>query len=245
MHEGKMIPRATRDSHTQDDKIHTARQKAEAIPRTHPQFGTGSTAKQEHTFQFNETEREAQSERIRLIEEEVKWLAELPVTSPTIPLVFKHNPRSNGKYQFPSDADIVRPNHGLHALKTSPRVNAAFLRTEHRYCELLTIIQAEPNLGSDDAEDATYLIRGELERMCHEKAIQWAQQRVGITSGPALVNTGMSIYVSQRDSANITTFQKYTSTREAPATSSRKLPLWCLWLWKTYSSLPAEPFELS
>jgi hypothetical protein len=144
-------------------------------------------------FQFNSTEKEAQLERVRLMGNEVDWLSELPVTSLEVPLVFKHSPETNGEYQFPSDSNIVRPNHGLHALATKPRANAAFLQTEGRYCELLTILRTEPHLGISDVEDVIDRIRWELERMCHEKALQWAQQRVHVTGGPTWVNTGLSV----------------------------------------------------
>ncbi|KAF9455517.1 hypothetical protein BDZ94DRAFT_1316148 [Collybia nuda] len=50
--------------------------------------------------------REAQNKRITLMQNEVEWLSEIPLTSLTVPLLFKHIPGLNGEYQFPSDTDI-------------------------------------------------------------------------------------------------------------------------------------------
>ncbi|KAF9455554.1 hypothetical protein BDZ94DRAFT_1316113 [Collybia nuda] len=197
--EGKVIPRSTRDSHRRDDKVHDAIERMEQVPGTwhQPQRRT-DYMNREPSFQFNMAEREAQHKRITLIKNEVEWLSEFPLTSLTVPLLFKHTPELNGEYQFPSDADILRPNYGLHALQTRPRANAAFLHTENRYCEILTILQTEPQLGTEDVETTTSLVRNELERLSHEKALQWAQQRISTTSGPTLVNTGaFALYYTQ------------------------------------------------
>jgi hypothetical protein len=195
LYEGKMVARSTRDNHGRDDKIYMARQNARFPRQADPTYSSSGSTKEQRspTFQLNSAEKEAQLERVRLMGKEVDWLSELPVTSLEVPLVFKHSPETNGEYQFPSDSNLVRPNYGLHALATKPRANAAFLQTEVRYCELLTILKTEPQLGISDVENLIDRIRWELERICHEKALQWAQQRVHVTGGPTWVNTGRSV----------------------------------------------------
>lgn len=217
-YEGKIIPRATRDSHKRGDKIRGASNKAKSAKQAqgHSQNETPATSQnQDSSFEFNRKEREAQSEKIRLIKEEIGWLSELPLTSSTAPLIFKRAPQSNGEFRFPSDAEIMQPNCGFHALQTRPRANAAFLHTENRYCELLTILQAEPHLETNDVEDTKNLVLRELERMSHEKALQWAQQRGMVTSGPTLVNTGMYDIWLVADYAN---FSKFRDTLLPPRT---------------------------
>lgn len=225
-YEGKIIPRATRDSHKREDKIRGAGNKAKSVKRAqgHSQTETSPTSSnQSSSFEFNRKEREAQSEKIRMIKEEVGWLSELPLTSPTVPLIFKHVPESNGEYRFPSDAEIMQPNYGLHALQTRPRANAAFLHTENRYCELLTILQAEPRLETNDIEDTKNLILGELERMSHEKALQWAQQRGMVTSGPTLVNTGTYDMWFVADWANLFHFRDTLLPPRSPQPRSTRI----------------------
>ncbi|KAF9455169.1 hypothetical protein BDZ94DRAFT_1316601 [Collybia nuda] len=137
---------------------------------------------------------EAQNKRITLMQNEVEWLSELPLMSLTVPLLFKHTLGLNGEYQFPSDTNILQLNYGLHALQTRPHANAAFLHIENCYCEILTILQAEPQLGIKDLETTTNLVWNELEQLSHEKAFQWAQQCISTTPGPTLVNTEIHFY---------------------------------------------------
>lgn len=186
---GQFIPRTTRDSHTRADKIHSTLQKEDSARK--PQEPSPSPMNSNPFLQFSVAERDPQLNRCTLIKEEVELLSGVPLANPTAPLIFKYDPETHDAYIFPSDTDILQPNSGLYALETKPRANASFLHTENRYCELFKILQAEPHLEMDCVEDTKDLLLRELERMSHEKGLQWAQQRGMVTSGPTLVNTGM------------------------------------------------------
>lgn len=74
---------------------------------------------------------------IQLIREELDLRCQLPVSSPMTPFTFANDPLTHGDYIFPAEADIVRPNSGVHALRPDCYANGAFLEMELRFCELL------------------------------------------------------------------------------------------------------------
>lgn len=183
---GKMISRSSRDNHVRDDKLQNA-MRASTFPDGHQ--NNGSASQQNTPPDHTQSDSARRETWINLIEREVQWYSELPVTSPTVPLVFLHDPALNGEYSWPSDEELFRANYGLHALKVKPRANAAFLETESRFCELITTLRAGPqtDLAVSALIDRLY---DELGRLCYEKELQWAQQRSHLTPGPPLVNTG-------------------------------------------------------
>jgi hypothetical protein len=129
---------------------------------------------------------------IRSWEQEVLWLSELPLTSPTAPLVFVNNPLTHGEYKSPSISDSPYPNSGLHALDVRRHPNAAFLATENHFFELLGFIESMKQFH----ESVSLLNRlfDELSRLDRQKELQWAQQQAELTPGKFIVNTGPSLY---------------------------------------------------
>jgi hypothetical protein len=124
------------------------------------------------------------------MEGEIDWFSSLPVTALAVPLVFVNDPTSSSDYLWPSAAEILIPNSGLHALREGHRANSAFLAAENRYCELVTTLQ------SMQLSDATVALMqrlfDELARLTHQKELQWVEQRP--TTGlreRRLVNTGL------------------------------------------------------
>ena len=123
---------------------------------------------------------------IRLLEHEVLWDCNIPVTSPTVPLTFMNDPMSHSEYQW---QDSLIPNSGLHALRPGSYANSAFLTTENHFCELITLLQSMEQ--NDDVIALSTRLHDELARLNHEKELQWIQQRGGCVSrsGEIIVNT--------------------------------------------------------
>jgi len=127
-------------------------------------------------------------DQLKLMENELQWYRDLPVTNIQVPLVFVNDPAACGQFCWPSQAKLVQPNVGLHALKVGHHANSAFLATESRYCELLTVLPTKEQ--SDKIVALIRLIHIELSRLNHEKELQWIQQRGEYVAGMVLVNTG-------------------------------------------------------
>ena len=127
-------------------------------------------------------------DQLKLMEDELQWYSDLPVTNPRVPLVFVNDPSACGQFRWPSQAELVQYNVGLHALKAGRHANSAFLATESRYCEMLTVLQSKER--SDRIVALAKLIHIELARLNREKELQWTQQRGEYVVGMVLVNTG-------------------------------------------------------
>jgi hypothetical protein len=128
---------------------------------------------------------------IRLWEKELLWHRELPLTSPTVPLIFVNSPIIHGEYKPSSlTPNTLNPNSGLHALDVRRCANAAFLSTENRLCELVQTLKYMPQ--SDEAVHLCDQLYKELNRLDAEKELQWLQQRAHLTPGKVIVNTGTS-----------------------------------------------------
>jgi hypothetical protein len=89
-------------------------------------------------------------------------------------LDFVNDPAKSGHYQRKTPDQLVRPNVGLHALKSTPK-NHIFLEHESRLCDILCI------LGSMDAtearEDMEDRVIQALVRINRLKEIEWSGQR--------------------------------------------------------------------
>jgi hypothetical protein len=129
---------------------------------------------------------------IKLWEKELLWHRELPLTSPTVPLVFVNSPILHGDYKQSFATDILNPNSGLYALDVRRRANAAFLSTENRLCDLMQILKRIPQ--SSRTVHLSDQLHEELNRLDYEKELQWIQQRAHFTPGKVVVNTGASSF---------------------------------------------------
>jgi hypothetical protein len=111
---------------------------------------------------------------VKLTANEIQWLCGLPVTSPTVPLVFVNDPTVHGEFNFPSRTEMLQPNSGFHALRVGCQANAAFLTIENRFCKLIALLSAmQPCNNTVSLSD---WLERELNQLNHEKAHQWTQQ---------------------------------------------------------------------
>jgi hypothetical protein len=170
---GKLQSRSTQDNHARDDKRLLAREQMSANQSS-------------HIISHIPPAPEPQANLIRLVEQEVLWYNDLPVMTPTVPLLFINNPMLYGEYQW---GESLIPNSGLHALRTGCYANSAFLTTEHRLCELITVLQSIQQ--DDETITLGMQLRDRLAHLNHEKELQWVQQRGHDDSGKILVNTGV------------------------------------------------------
>jgi hypothetical protein len=181
---GKPQSRSAWDNHARDDKRLLAREQLSASNQSShiPMLDNAGISS---AISHIPPAAEPQTNLIRLVEQEVLWYNDLPVTTPTVPLLFVNDPMSCGEYQW---GERLIPNSGLHALRTSCYANSAFLTTEHRFCELITVLQS---IQQDDETIALGMrLCDGLAHLNHEKELQWVQQRGRDDSGKILVNTG-------------------------------------------------------
>lgn len=137
---GEYVSRSTRDNHSQADKLYAVAEKATSPSsrwRRPVRFKWG-------TFSVSALKRDRDANKIEEIMTEVKWHSELPLTSPTTPLVFDNDPGANGEYNSRTNDALLVPNNGLHSLQEPSHANTAFLATEYRLCELASKIQTMP-----------------------------------------------------------------------------------------------------
>ena len=125
--------------------------------------------------------------------------AELSARSGWLPNVdsldFVNDPAKSGHYQRKTPDQLVRPNVGLHALKSTPK-NHIFLEHESRLCDILCILSSmDATEARDDMEDR---VIQELIRINRLKEIEWSGQRSQHGIKGAVVNAGMlvSLYVA-------------------------------------------------
>jgi hypothetical protein len=196
--EGVQVSRGDRDKHARDDKLLSAKERLSSPSgRTRlPIFGRlRGTNTRPHPSTMTSTpqdasrsDHEAQANWIVLIEKEIQWLSEAPITSHTVPLVFVNEPPVYGEYTWPSASEILQPNWGVHTLRVGHHANNAFLATENRLCELVTLIGTMEH--SEDLLALTRKLHTELIRLNHEKELQWFQQRETLVGDKVTVNTG-------------------------------------------------------
>jgi hypothetical protein len=117
--------------------------------------------------------------------------AELSACSGWLPNVdsldFVNDPVKSGPYQRKTPDELVRPNVGLHALKSTPK-NYIFLEHETRLCDILHILESmDATEAREDIEDR---VIQELVRINQLKEIEWSGQRSKHGIKGAVVNTG-------------------------------------------------------
>jgi len=125
---------------------------------------------------------------IKIVNDELDFLDELPVTSLMQPLVFVNPPAQNGNFTWPDEDEYI-PNSGLYSL-TGHRYNHAFLSIEQRVTELIKSL-AMRMVDSDDVVDLTNRLKEKLRHLLAEKDSQWSQQRGPQGVNFIYVNTGV------------------------------------------------------
>jgi hypothetical protein len=120
--------------------------------------------------------------------------AELSTRSGWLPnvdsLEFVNNPAKSGPYQCKTPDQLVRPNVGLHALKSTPK-NHIFLEHESQLCDILHILESmDATKVRADMEDR---VVQELARINQLKEIEWSGQRSRHGIKGAVVNAGMLV----------------------------------------------------
>ena len=120
--------------------------------------------------------------------------AELSARSAWLPNVdsldFINDPAKDGPYQCKTPDQLIRPNVGLHALKSTPK-NHIFLEHENRLCDILRTLESmDATEAREDMEDR---VIQELIRINHLKEIEWSGQRSGHGIKGAVVNAGMLV----------------------------------------------------
>jgi hypothetical protein len=109
-------------------------------------------------------------------------------------LDFVNGPAESGPYQFKTPDELVHPNVGLHALKSTPN-NYIFLEHESRLFDILRILESmNTTEGSEAREDMEDRVFQELVRINRLKEIEWSGQRSKHGIKGAVVNTGMSLF---------------------------------------------------
>jgi hypothetical protein len=105
-------------------------------------------------------------------------------------LDFVNNPAESGPYQCKRLDELIRPNVGLHALKSTPK-NHIFLEHESRLCDILRILESmDATEAREDTEDR---VIQELVRINRLKEIEWSGQQSEHGIKGAVVNTGMLV----------------------------------------------------
>lgn len=181
---GEYVSRSTRDNHSQADKLHAVAEEATSPSsrwRRPIRFKWG-------TASVTALRRDRDASKFEEIMTEVNWHSELPLISPTTPLVFDNDPGANGEYISRVDDSLLVPNNGLYSLQEPSRANAAFLTTEYRLCELASKVQTMPQ--SDEVSTVLHRIYDELNRLDYMKQLQWNHQRAHLTPHKVVVNTG-------------------------------------------------------
>lgn len=124
--------------------------------------------------------------------------AELSARSCWLPNVdsldFVNNPAKSGPYQRKTPDQLVQPNVGLHALKSTPK-NHIFLEHESRLCDILhTLELMDATEARENMEDR---VIQELVRINRLKEIEWSGQQSKHGIKGAVVSTGtlVSCYV--------------------------------------------------
>ncbi|KDR77504.1 hypothetical protein GALMADRAFT_65801 [Galerina marginata CBS 339.88] len=167
--DGQLVSRGTRDNHTQDDKRLVINAPAAApTPVANPGENLWSSR----------------------IHAELDTLKDL-VIDLKVPLVFRNKPEDHGVFRWPTEVEIIIPNHGVHSL-TQHRVNREFLFTENRICQLVVLLS--DRYGQDDQAKALLdRLFSELGHLTRQKEVQWTMQRGSHGLGKPFVNTEIFI----------------------------------------------------
>ncbi len=117
--------------------------------------------------------------------------AELSACSGWLPNVnsldFINNPVKSRPYQCKTPDELIQPNVGLHALKSTPK-NYIFLEHESWLCDILHILELmDVTKVRKDMEDQ---VIQELIRINQLKEIEWLGQQSKYGIKGAVVNTG-------------------------------------------------------
>lgn len=120
--------------------------------------------------------------------------AELSARSSWLPNVdsldFVNDPAKSGPYQCKTPDQLVQPNIGPHALKSTPK-NYIFLEHESRLCDILRILESmDATEAREDMEDR---VIQELVRINRLKEIEWSGQQSKRGIKGAVVSTGMLV----------------------------------------------------
>jgi len=181
---GQQVTRSTHSCHLLDDQVHAAQEKATSPDGR--QLRTNITIRPSPCPDLDRNP--DLNVWTLLIEREVDWLSGLPLSSREVPLVFLNNPMDHTEYVWPATMSIIRPNHGLYALKTTDKANVVLLEMESRICELISYLSMVKHSESSIAlEDQLYQ---EICRVNQEKEIHWSQQHGQAIHGKIIVNTG-------------------------------------------------------
>ena len=180
---GNLLTRSTRNNHSKDDRIlsSSSTSSSSAGPLRTSKGRSSLNLDSTHDLLRQQDVAADLEQELRLIAYELTWYGELPLTSPSIPLVFINRPV--GDYHWPAiPTDNMRYNLGLYALVESHRANAAFLSAERRLCEIYanlteTLDRHGGTHDSNQVWDVFDLLHEEVSRMCKEKEYHWAQQR--------------------------------------------------------------------
>lgn len=176
---GESIPHSTRQRHRDDEKTALRRR---ALP--HQQFRSLVPTAASSTVDVEETHAPIPVNSFFTLSEIEHEISTLEIFTAPHQLAFVHDPRS-ALYTRPYDLTV--PNTGLHALKSTVRVNYPFLFTEHRFCDLLRI---SLRLDSSDRLDSIIRrIEASLSSLQSQKEAEWYRQRQQADSADH-INTG-------------------------------------------------------
>jgi len=174
--DGHWIPGSTRGTHQRDDR----RARGAMFPEPTLALGRNDLI----------------ASKLGGLQDEISWLASLPISSTNRRLDFTRNPLTEGPYSPPRMDDMLKPNHGIFSLKSYSRVNQTFLMVENRCCQIVSILVAmtlEHSGHEDKRTKALAMAYDSLIRLSSQKGIHWSQYRVqGDPNSihPIIVNTG-------------------------------------------------------
>lgn len=176
--EGVQVSWGDCNKHTKDDKLLLAKECLSSPSgwTCLPTFGrirgsnTRSNPSTSTPQDASRSDHEAQANWIDLIEKEILWLSEAPITSHTVPLVFVSEPPVHSKFTWPSTTEILWPNWGARALRVGHHMNNAFLMSKNCLYELVSLIGTIEH--SEDLLALTQKLHAELICLNHEKVLQ-------------------------------------------------------------------------
>lgn len=227
--DGHLVSRGTLYNHGRDDKRLKASEKSRSSSLIEKIFSSGSHSPQssskrypsQPTSKFPSKASLGSELDLKFMRSQLAWHLEVPVTSPSVPLVFNNIPASNGKYIRPSRDALIQPNSGLYSLKEKRcRKNAAFIAAEYHLSELASLLLTEGT--SDEAFVLYQELLDELSRLNQQKEFHWEQQRGGCSPH---VNTGNAISNPLSRIFSDKLRKKFTSTSKDHVTSLHERPL--------------------
>ena len=189
--EGRLIPRTTRHNHSKDDRTlvlgrhrDPSQSNLSISPTSASQFQRSrGQSSSDPILRLRLQDVAEEDSELQVIAAELTWYGELPLTSPSTPLVFVNKPKHD--YQWPTiPVDIMEYNSGYYALVESHRANVVFLSTEQRLCEIHANLTDKLERGgrhdhdlTDHVYDLFDLLQEQVSRLCKEKEYHWDLQR--------------------------------------------------------------------